>query len=71
MFFLEFRNVTIKPSERIESSAARAIARLAMQARDCSSTDKKSGMLVRQRRNLDPRVDVQSISDYVFFSKSL
>ena len=71
MFFLEFRLVTISPSERIESSAAQAIARLAMQRTAVQAPIKNLVSLVRQRRNFDPRVDMQSISDHLFFSKSL
>jgi hypothetical protein len=71
MFFLEFRIVTISPSERIESSAAQAIARLEMQRTTVQAPIKNLASLVRQRRNFDPRVDMQSISDHLFFSKSV
>jgi hypothetical protein len=53
MFFLEFRLVTISPSERIESSAAQAIARLAMQRTTVQAPIKNLVSLVRQRRNFD------------------
>jgi ABC-type transporter MlaC component len=71
MFFLEFRIVTISPSEQIESSAAQTIARLAMQRTTVQAPKKTLASLVRQRRNLDPCVDMQSISGHLFLSKSL
>jgi hypothetical protein len=71
MFFLEFRIVTISPSKRIKSSAAQAIARLAMQRTTFQAPIKNLASLVRQRRNFDPHVEMQSISDHLFFSKSV
>jgi hypothetical protein len=61
MFFLEFRIVTISPSERIESSAAQAIARLAMQRTTLQARIRNCALLVSTKsRHFDARVDKQS-----------
>jgi hypothetical protein len=60
MVFLEFRIVTISPSERIESSAAQAIARLEMQRTTVQAPIKNLASLVRQRRLFVPCADKRS-----------
>jgi hypothetical protein len=71
MFFLEFRLVTISPSERIEIIGSSGHRSTCDAAHDCSSTDKKSGIARQATSKFRPRVDMQSISDHMFFSKSL